>query len=244
LPDELGTLPMNQCVALLQRHSNARWKQKVHYARLRLERLGWDAACHHAALEILGYRFNRAPMLRIAGEWPLAKWADRVADPLAVFAAEAGGWSLQGVRPANHPRTRLRQYAEWSRARPDWPSRVLALAESLLTFSASIDDATPDFRRTHKLTALRTRLAAEICADAIGGTRLNTLICDGLFPLIAAETNRDFESAWYHWFSGDLPPWLASGLRQLGYFDGRAQPASHGSAQGLLGWFLARETRR
>jgi hypothetical protein len=96
----------------------------------------------------------------------------------------------------------------------------------------------------HQLTTLRTCIAAEICADAISGTRLNTLICDGFLPLIAAKTSRDVERFWQHWFCGDLPPWLASGLRQLGYFDGRAQPASHGSAQGLLGWFLARETRR
>src|SRR5688572_4575765 len=130
LPDELGTLSTNDCAALLQRHSTARWKQKVHYAHRRVERLGWAAACHHAALEILGYRFNRAPMLRIAGEWPQVKWADHNVDPLAVFAAEADGWSLQGVRPANHPRTRLRQYSEWSRARPDWSSHVLELAES------------------------------------------------------------------------------------------------------------------
>src|SRR5688500_10757337 len=76
LPDELSALPANECAAVLHRHATARWREKVHYAGLRVERLGWDAACHHAALEILGYRFNRAPMLRIAGEWPLTKWTD------------------------------------------------------------------------------------------------------------------------------------------------------------------------
>jgi hypothetical protein len=87
-------------------------------------------------------------------------------------------------------------------------------------------------------------IGEHIGANAVGGTRLNTLICDGFFPLLAADPTRKLEGLWHHWFCGDLPPWLTSGLRQLGYFDGRAQPASHGAAQGLLGWFLARESRR
>jgi hypothetical protein len=245
LPDELGMLPAKECAALLQRHSSARWKEKVHYARLRTQRLGWDAACHHAALEILGYRFNRAPMLRIAGEWTLEKWADGIARADIVFAGEAGGWSLQGVRPANHPCTRLRQYAAWARARPDWPARVRQLAATLPRFAGEIAASTTrEVRRVHRLTALRERIADEICAAAIGGSRLNNLICDGLLPLAAIESARSFEELWHHWFCGDLPPWLVSGLRQLGYFDGRAQTVSHGVGQGLLGWFLARETSR
>jgi hypothetical protein len=244
VPDELGTLPAKECAALLHRHSTARWREKVHYARLRVQRLGWEAACHHAALEILGYRFNRAPMLRIAGEWPLAKWAERMVSADAVFASEAEGWSLQGVRPANHPRTRLRQYAGWACERPDWPARVLALAGTLPQFAATVAIPTRDTRRIHRLSSLRTALAAGICADVVGGTRLNNLICDGLFPLLAAESGRDLEPLWHHWYCGDLPPWLTSGLRQLGFFDRHSQPATHGSAQGLLGWFLARETSR
>src|SRR5581483_70215 len=130
VPEELGLLPARELETLLQRHAAARWKQKLRFARLRLERLGWEPACHHAALEILGYRFNRAPMLRLAGEWPLREWANGAVQPDELFRAEAEleGWSLQGVRPANHPRTRLRQYAAWTHARPDWPARLLASA--------------------------------------------------------------------------------------------------------------------
>src|SRR5690606_28261534 len=117
-----------ECAAVLRRHSSARWREKVHFAGLRRQRLGWEEACHHAALEVLGYRFNRAPMLRIAGEWPLTRWANGNVDTERVCAGEAEGWSLQGVRPANHPRTRLRQYAAWCRERPGWPAGVRELA--------------------------------------------------------------------------------------------------------------------
>jgi hypothetical protein len=190
----------------------------------------------------LGYRFNRAPMLRIAGEFPFQKWAAGQADPDEMYASEVEGWSLQGVRPANHPRTRLRQYATWARARPDWPSRVREFGSHWPP--TLVTARTPETRRHQHFTALRERIAEEVCGDAIGGTRLDNLICDGLLPLLAAETSHEFEGGWYHWFAGDLPPLLTSGLRQLGYFDGRAQPSCHGAAQGLLGWLLAREPSR
>ena len=242
LPEELGALPAVELTNLLQRYSRARWREKTHFARLRVDRLGWDAACHHAALEILGYRFNRAPMLRIAGERTLTDWTECKVDVEALFAAESGSWSLQGVRPANHPRTRLRQYAEWTKERPDWPARILELGSRLP--AVVLASGTPDVRRQHRFHAWREQIAAEIFAQAISGTRLNNLICDGLLPLLDADSGCDLAGLWHHWFCGDLPPWLSSGLRQLGFFDGRAQPGCHGAAQGLLGWFLERELRR
>jgi hypothetical protein len=159
-----------------------------------------------------------------------------------MFAAESEGWSLQGVRPANHPRTRLRQYARWTKERPDWPARVHELGSRLP--AVTLPSGTPDVRRQHHFHMWRETIAADICAQAISGTRLNNLICDGLLPLLDADSGGELAGLWHHWFCGDLPPWLTSGLRQLGFFDGRAQPACHGAAQGLLGWFLVRELHR
>ena len=246
LPDELGTLPAAELAGLLRRCAKTRWEQKVRFAGIRIERLGWAEACHHTALEILGYRFNRAPMLRIAAARPLAEWAEGRVDPASVFAAEAetAGWSLQGVRPANHPRTRLQQYRAWTVARPDWPERVNGwLAELQRAASVGSDGSTTALRREVKLTVLRERLAEDVCGAAIGGTRWDNLVCDGLLPLLAAKTRAELMPLWFHWFTGDLPPMITSGLRQLGYFDGRVQPACHGAAQGLLGWLLEREAR-
>jgi hypothetical protein len=237
---ELAALGAPELGALLRRHAEMRWRQKVHFARLRLERLGWEAACHHAALEILGYRFNRAPMLRVAARWPLAAWAADSAVAVAALASETEAWSLQGVRPANQPRVRLAQYGAWVRAQPDWPERAREAARRLPAVEL---DATPtrDVRRAHRLTALRGELAREVCGGAIGGTRLDNLVCDGLLPLIAAREGGRLGGLWHHWFPGDLPPAIARGLRQLAAADGRAQPVCHGHAQGLLGWLLERD---
>ncbi len=242
LPDELGGMPAEELAALLHRHATARWNQKVHFARLRVQRLGWEAACHQAALEILGFQFNRAPMLRLAGEFPLAEWRRAAVTPEALYEREREGWSLQGVRPANHPRTRLRQYAAWVRERPDWPAQALAMEEEVPAIDAAV--ATREARRCHRLTAWREQLTGTLCAKVIGGTRFDNLVCDGVLPLLAAETRRDAHGLWYHWFPGDLPPVLTGGLRHLGFFDGRTHPACHGAAQGLLGWLLEREPRR
>ncbi len=244
IPDELAAMGDDELAVLLAAHALARWRQKLHFARLRVQRLGWESACHHAALEILGYRFNRAPMLHIAGRWPLAEWSRGAADPEAILSELAEAWSLQGVRPANHPRTRLRQYAAWTLARPAWPVALARLADQLPP--PPLPSATTrDVRKAAGFTAWRARIAADIAAGALSGTRLDNLVCDGFLPLLATRMNDDARAGalWQHWFPGVLPPLLSRGLRELGVFTGPARPACHGAAQGLLGWLLERERR-
>lgn len=251
IPEELAGLSEFELVILIAEHAMARWRQKVYFARLRVGRLGWETACHQTALEILGYRFNRVPMLQIATRWPLADWGKGNIDPEVVFADPAHTWSLQGVRPANHPKTRLRQYASWAKARPDWPAELAAFMKILSQDGDSRrSDGTRAVRRLGRFGEIRARFAAEICADALGGTRLDTMICDGLLPLLAvrvagSDTGNDrLGGLWHHWFTGDLPPFVLRALRELGVFAGPSAPACHGAAQGLLGWLLEREARR
>ena len=241
--EELGRLPQPELAALLRRGANQRWRQKLHFARVRLQRLGWTAACHHAALEILGYRFNRAPMLRIAGRVSLAEWTRPNFDPQALLAEEGSGWSLQGVRPANHPRVRLRQYRAWTQARPEWPARLETLASVFPAEPNRDDTITTAYRRRHHLGRQRASLMDELCEGAVGGTRFDNLCCDGFFPLLAVHKGRDLMDRWFHWFPGDAPPYLAGMLRELGVTGQARQPRCHGMIQGLLGWLLEREAK-
>ena len=234
---EFAPLSPEECAARLRRHARARWEQKVRFARLRVDRLGWTAACHHAALEILGYRFNRAPMLRLAAAWPLEQW-ERGGVEVSMLA-EGETWNRQGVRPANLPARRLGQYAAWVRAVPDWTGRLVRIGCGLPV--GSLGPAAGAARRTHGLADWRRRLAGEVCGGVLGGPRLDTLVCDGFLPLIAAESGRDLGGLWQHWYPGDLPPSLMLALRELGLAGGRAQPAAHGPGQGLLGWLLDQE---
>lgn len=244
--EALGALGREELDTLLRGHAAERWRTKVHFARERIRRLGWEGSCHHAAMEILGYRFNRAPMLSAATAWPLGEWAARRVDPEEVFAALSGRWSLQGVRPLNHPRLRLRQYAEWCAARPDWPARLrdnVALrgfAEMPVRSGGNVGA----WRREAGLTRLRAGLCDELCADTVGGSRFDNLVGDGLLPLLAAETGLALETAWAGWYAGDAPEAVERVLRDLGVFAGRDRPVSQGPVQGLLGWMLAREAQK
>jgi len=240
--EELSPLPAAELLALLRRQAELRWCLKTHFARLRIDRLGWEEACHHAALEVLGYRFNRAPMLSVATRWPLAEWARGAVTAEEVFATAAGSvhWSLQGVRPANHPRTRLRQYAGWVRAVPDWPARLAELGAQLPGV-AGTPEPTAVVRRVRHFADWRKRLAHEIAGGAVGGTRLDNLICDGWLPLLAARGATTVSAWWFHWYPGDSPAQMDRVLRELGVLPARMQPACHGLIQGLLGWWLVRE---
>lgn len=241
----LGMLGNEELDTLLREEAARRWRGKVHFARERIRRLGWDGACHHAALEILGYRFNRAPMLSAATAYPMGEWAERRAEPAAVYEALRERWSLQGVRPLNHPRLRLRQYAAWCAARPDWPARLRDGAYvRRLAGAADLENAgAGEWRRVMKLAEKREAIKEGLCAGAVGGSRLDNLVGDGFMPLLAAETGAELGAAWAGWYAGDAPEALAGVLRGLGMFGGRDRPVAQGPLQGLLGWMLAHEAK-
>ncbi len=238
---ELAACPPAELQELLQANARARWAQKVHFAKLRLDRLGWRAAAHQTALEILGYQQNRAPMLALAARIPLEQWA-AARDPGELYAGGGAAWQLQGVRPANHPRTRIGQYLHWVQAAPDWPDRLVQLAGR---WPEGVPVTTPTrlVRLTLAIKQYRETVQADLLAGALGGTRLDNLVCDGFLPLLAARTDRDHFGLWFHWFLGDVPVQVRHTLPKLGVTTGRLQPLCHGYAQGLLGWFLEREAR-
>ena len=240
--DELGQLKPDALDGLLRSHAGARWRQKVHFARLRVQRLGYGEACHQTVLEILGFRFNRAPMLRLAAKYPLSRWytGDFAVDML--LTEEAAAWSLQGVRPANHPRVRLGQYWKWVQAHPNWPAALSSVVGALPRVSA--EQSSRAVRRECGMGEVRRRLVDKVCGGGVGGTRFETLVVDGFLPLLAAKESLEAElfGIWYHWFPGDLPPAISRVLRDLSVIDRVHGPMANGPAQGLLGWWWAKES--
>ncbi len=234
----LAVLPAGELRERLLKRARSRWEEKVRFARLRIGKLGWTSAAHHTVLEILGYRHNRAPMLSVAARHPLAEWGKGLAVD-EVHRELAESWQTQGVRPANHPLRRLRQYAAWVGHAPDWPQRVAALFAE--TGRSPGPDGVGQWRKELRLAEARKRLAVTVLGGAVGGTRLDNLVCDGLLPLLAAETGRDLLPVWFNWFVGDVPAEVRRGLVALGLAGKDAGPQCHGWAQGLLGWILERD---
>lgn len=223
-------------LAQVQAAAKVRWEQKVHFARLRVERLGWEAACHHTALEILGYRQNRAAMLGVAERYPLAAWREGL-ETAELLAAGDGRWCRQGVRPANSPSRRLEQYRAWVAAVPDWPARW---AECSMPASPFGPDGFPELadigaaRRRLGLASWRERVAAEVLGGAVGGLRMHTLIGNGLFPLRAARTASSLFGCWYLGEAGEAPDSIRLALRVAGLVGRGIAPNHEGAVQGML----------
>ena len=235
---ELGEKSLGEIQKILRKKATERWRQKMHFAKTRIEKLGWTDAAHHTALEILGYRRNRAAMLTLATRYPMADWIEGKVDVDRLYEEGRAYWQLHGVRPANHPRSRLRQYGEWIRAKSDWPGRLIGLANELPSGEPSSPAAVGAVRRKLKLPEWRRELAGTICDDEVGGTRFDTLVCDGLLPLAAAQSGRDLSAMWFNWFLGDVPLTVRDTMPKLGVAGTRSQPLCHGYSQGLLGWIL------
>lgn len=242
--ERLGRMEPAALSAMLVESAARRWALRRRQANVRVARLGWREACHHTALEILGYRFNRTAMLRVAAAYPLATWA---ADPQGqaerawVDGRAGAGWVTHGVRPANHPRTRLRQYACWVEQRADWPE---VLRAELTPLAAALEgkalEPTKVVRREADFGATRLGLI-EALGGRFGGTRLDNLVCDGMIPLCAVEASSAWETVWRQWWPGDVPDGVSRLLRTLQIYGTGRQPACHGLVQGLLGWLLEHE---
>ena len=228
--------------ARLRAAAQLRWRQKVHFASVRLAALGWDGACHYTALEILGYRFNRAAMLAVAERCPLAVWREGL-DEAAALASGGELWRRQGVRPANAPRRRLAQYRAWVAAVPDWPERWLRRGEAADPVGPVPDEALADVatvRREQGLAAWRRRVAAEVTGGAVGGVRLDTLIGNGLLPLLAAQTGAPLFGWWYCGAAGEVPESISKALKLAGVVGRGAGPWHEGAVQGMLQLALER----
>lgn len=243
--EALGGLSGQARGDLLRLQADRRWRQKVHFACVRLDKLGWDQACHQTILEILGYRYNRVAMLRVASLFPLRAWIAEGLEPDTVYAKIHESWALHGVRPANHPRTRVRQYGMWIRSVPAWPQELIHWGKSLPVLRERELDGTREVRRESGMTKIRKAVAEQVCAGAIAGSRLDTVVCDGFLPLLAAAGMVKTEVGarwWFHWFEGDVPDSIHRGLRDLAAIGEERTPACHGLAQGLLGWLLSQDS--
>ncbi|MGK0238714.1 MAG: hypothetical protein ACI92G_002180 [Candidatus Pelagisphaera sp.] len=220
----------------LRRQALKRWELKVHFSRQRIERCGWEEACHMTALEILGYAANRIPMLWVAGEYPLARYREERPKVERLWDLGRDRWTTLGARPANYPKRRLIQYVEWASQVPYWPS-------SLEDFGRNFPDVLEEgfgencsiFRKSYGLSRLRDRFSEGVVSEQIGGAKLDTLICDGFLPLLAARSSLNLGVFWFHWFPGNAPESVVGSLKSAQILEPRRHLLSNGWAQGILG---------
>lgn len=233
LADYFAHKPLLERRAEVLRNARSRYRQKLAYTAQRIHTQGWDNACHQLFLEALGYRRNRAPMGELALRYSPGQMLATSLDEL--MAAVAGRWRLAALRPANHPRRRLQQYLQMLGENLRWPSLLLEFGLALPPPPPALD--TPAFRRAAGIADLRRTFQEGLMADAISGSRLDTLMADVCLPLLAARLNRDLFSYWYHWYAGDTPKALVQFQRKCGLTD-RSHPSCNGMNQGIWLIFL------
>ena len=224
---------------LLCDKSKIRWDLKVRYAEQRIYEYGWVEACHQMMLEVLGYRRNRSTMHQIALKYPLKshspKWS-----PEDVFNEHRSEWKLQGVRPANHPLHRLEAYHKLISEHPDWPQSLLVFSHRWSKNAEKVSvKMTPNsnslYRRETKMHLWIKKLRSVVFQDQIGGSRIHTLFCDALLPLLASISSRAvWRDAWFTWPVGDYPKQMHEGVRLLPLAALKGASNSNGWMQGCL----------
>lgn len=234
--EKLLAVPLPQRFEHIQSRAWVRYHQKTNAAHKRLSQNTWPEACHQTFLEILGYKNNRSPMATIAKNYPhhyLTNHPEITAEEL--YNSQKENWKLTGIRPANHPLKRLQQYLTLLKKHPNWPNEWQEVSSSWepLPF---IQPLTKHFRKS---TALKWRheIIARLLEYQFSGTKLNTLIIDGLLPLAAAHHKLNLFSFWYHWAPGDMPDHLNQFLRNTQLLDSKEHLLSNGLNQGILLYF-------
>lgn len=239
--------PIGKRLEILQQQAYKRWQQKLKYAKQRLETEGWEAACHSYALEVLGYKRNRTPMLRLAQKYPLKqmqgmlhKHETQNAPSLTaeqLFCEEAPSWKLNGLRPANHPRKRLEQYLTIVQNQPEWPTLLMNSIKQFPASASASESSTSKFRKQFQLLELKKIISESVFGSHVSDGRLNTIIVDAILPLATAAELIDGSTYWQHWFAGDSPDAIKHFLKNIEAHT-RKNPLSNGLIQGALGLFL------
>lgn len=227
---DLLALSLDERVVELTEAAKERWKAKLGFAALRIEKLGWVDACHQTAMEIMGYRFNRAAMLRVAGTYDFQRFASKSLSGEMLWEAGGDKWKQRGCRPANQPKARLQQYLSWVENVSDWPL-VLQSFSFPNPSGGSVGAAS---RKSLEIKNLKNWLSEHVFASQIGGTRFDTMVCDGFLPLLAAQSENDYFPIWFHWYLGDLPDVCLENLKLLQVAGTRSQPLGNGWGQGIL----------
>jgi len=187
-----------RCVSLAYK----RWNQKVHFAEEQIRRIGWSEACHFAVMDALGYSKNRVAMRNLATHHPLDTWGYTHLELL--YSEQESNWSLSGVRPFNHPRTRLRQYIKFNSFEIPYPLEWLKLEIPVIE-RRSPSISVVENRKKMGMKQLREEFEKKAFRGVFGGNRLDTLIHNVLLPYLSAKNDCDYYNYWFYWYVGDCP---------------------------------------
>jgi hypothetical protein len=224
-------------IALFYAEAKTRFQRKVKFAKKRLEYSSWDEACHVMLLEVLGYSRNRLAMSNIGLHQPLANWHQSAE---VLYEKYKTDWKLSGVRPANQPLTRLKQYTSLLEKEPNWPKRILE--HSAFFKDQGLGNSINNRKRSPMMRKIKQVFQSDILHNFVGETRFHTIMIDAILPLIEAGKLMSTESIWLDWWQGDKPNSSNIYLKQL-LSDQSRNPNRNAWIQGLYGLLIKQYSR-
>ena len=195
-------LSESERIALLYSEAKVRFLRKVKFAKKRLEHSSWNEVCHVMLLEVLGYSRNRLAMSNIGLHYPLNNWNSSVE---VLYQSQKENWKLAGIRPANQPMIRLKQYTSLLKKVPDWPQQIIKQIKHFKYSGSKAKDMICGHRRSESMQKIKKIFQLDIFHNFVGETRFHTIMIDALLPLIAAKKLMDTEALWLDWWVGDKP---------------------------------------
>ena len=171
-------------------------------------------------------------MNQLAQAFPTAYWSSQKRNSTQAFQSICN-WKMKGLRPANHPHIRLKQYAQLWQKNPQWIESLQKLNIPVPQNEGHCD------RKSLQLSKLNKKWKNNLLCGVLGGTRINTLWIDACLPLLSEIHQVDYFETWFYWYTGDFPRILFK-ITQEAEIAGHSkkEPFSNGTLQGVLGYCI------
>lgn len=230
-------LSESERIGLLYAEAKVRFHRKVKFVKKRLEHNSWIEVCHVMLLEVLGYSRNRLTMSNIGLQYSLDDWPQSTEVLYQMYEAD---WKLSGIRPANQPLRRLKQYSALLQKEPNWPKQIIKLMTS---FNDKKSTGTIyKHRRSERMRKIKEIFQLDIFHNFVGETRFHTIMIDAILPLLEAKKLMDTEALWLDWWVGDKPNSSMMYLNHLLPREGR-RPNRNAWIQGIYGLLIKHFSR-
>ena len=101
-----------------------RWLAKRKFVQNRLKKQSIEEAFHEIFMEVLGYKRNKVQMSNLAKIFLPSFWKEENGQVDEIYN-RINYWKIRGLRPANHPKQRIKQYLQLWKSSPDWIDKLL-----------------------------------------------------------------------------------------------------------------------
>ena len=136
-------------------------------------------------------------MNQLAQAFPTAYWSSQKRNSTQAFQSICN-WKIKGLRPANHPHIRLKQYAQLWQKNPQWIESLQKLNIPVPQNEGHCD------RKSLQLSKLNKNGKTIYVRSVWRNSNKHSWI-DACLPLLSEIHQVDYFETWFYWYPGDFP---------------------------------------